>query len=431
MTPIPDHISTGLTRERLALEVRRARGPFAIWLTLLVAAIAAGGLILYHLDLPWPWQSDYSFTVAASDTSGVVSGDEVRIAGVDVGRVTGVSLQHGQPVIAATMGPQYGPIYRDARLALRPNTPLQDMYLDIENRGNRRAGALRDGIPLPVAQTQAAVQIGSVVDIFDAAVRPRVGAAIDALGDALGSQGANFRRGLTALAPFLQAARQLTSVLATRRVETAQLVHNLGLMTDELAGRDTQVRSLVSGGSVTLQRVASVESSLSALIKQLPPTLSVLPGSFSAVRTAAAQLQPALSALLPTARALGPALASLRQLSPVADSALTALDRPLPGLTALLRTATPLSGRLARAFAELTPQAPRVNHITAAVIPCELAVDRFFNWTQSTTKYYDANGTIPRAAAVVGVGSVGNTPPEKYLTAGPSCAAGAPAGGAG
>lgn len=428
---LSDHISSGLTRDRLALELRRARRPFAIWLVLLAAALGGGALILSKLNLPWPWQSQYSFAVAAGDASGVVSGDEIRIAGVPVGHVTAVSLVHGTPVIRAEMDARYGPIYRDARLALRPNTPLQDMYLDIESRGHASAGPVRAGAPLGLARTQVAVQIGSVVDIFDASVRPRVRAAIDALGQGLGSEAANFRLGLSELAPFLRAAHQLTGALAVRGVQTARLVHNLGAMTSELGARYADVRTLVGSGASTLERIASVEHSFSALIRQLPPTLRVLPGSFAAVRSAAAQLNPTLTALLPAAHALRPALAALQRLSPTATSALTALDRPLPSLTALLHAATPLSGTLSDAFSVLTPQAPRLDHITAAIVPCELAVDRFFNWTLSTMKYYDANGVIPRAAAVAGISSIGNTRPERFLGAPRSCSGGAPAGGSG
>jgi virulence factor Mce-like protein len=425
MTAIHEHISSGLTRERLTLELRRARRPFLIWLALLALALAGTAIILSKLNLPWPWQHEYRFQVTATDVSGVVSDDEVRIAGVPVGRVVAVGLQSSQPVITATISAQYGPLYRDARLQLRPNTPLQDMYLDVVSRGHRSAGVLPAGTALPVQQTQVAVQIGQVIDIFDASVRPRVRAAIDALGAGLDDHGADFRRALIELAPFLHAARQLTEAIATRQEETRRLIHNFGLMTAELARRDQQVTSLVRTGSITLERLASVERPLSALIEQLPPTLGVLPRSFAAVRFAADRLDPALTALLPAAQALSPALASLQSLSPIAEAALGALDRPLPSLTRLVDAANPLARNLERTFSALTPQAPRLDHVTAAMLPCELAVDKFFNWTMSTMKYYDSNGVIPRAAAGAGLATT-SLAREPYLTAGASCAGGSP-----
>ena len=418
MSAVKDRLSSGLTRERITLELRRARHPFLLWLALLALALTAGAVILTKLDLPWPWQSEYRFQVAVPDATGVVSGDELRIAGVTVGHVTAVGLQHGQPLLDVEMPTKYEPIYRDARLELRPNTPLQDMYLDITSRGTRSAGAVRQTGQIAVGQTQSPVQIGQLVNIFDASVRPRVTAAINALGQGLGSNGADFREALVELAPFLQAAQRLSQAVAQRRTETERLVHNFSLMTAELATRNQDLSALVRNGSGTLEHVASVEQPLADLINQLPSTLQVLPQSFAAVRVAAGRLDPALRSLLPAARALAPALRALERLSPVAQSGLAALDRPLPQLTSLLDAATPTANGLAGAFASLTPQAPRLDHVTAAIVPCELAVDKFFNWTLSTTKFSDFNGIIPR--------SIGVLTPAQLMSAFPSCAGGGP-----
>lgn len=424
MSPVEDHISGGLTRERLALELRRARRPFVIWTALVALGVLAFGAILSKLELPWPWQHQYTFKVAVADVTGVVPGNEVRIAGVPVGHVTGVSLGNGGPVLTAEVDEARGPLYRNARLELRPKTPLQDMYLDVVTRGTPRAGTLEDGETLRSAQTTTSVAIGDVVNIFDAAVRPRVRASIDALGAGLGDHGADLRQALVQLAPFLDAARNLTQTVAQRRQQTRALVHNLGLMTSELARRDAQVSRLVRGGAQTLGGLAAVEQPLSATLRELPATLAEMPSSFRALSTAAGKLDPAVAAVMPAARALDPALASLRSLSPVARTALTALDRPLPRVTALLRAATPAATSLGRALRTLGPQIPRVDRLTAAIVPCELAVDKFFNWTLSTMKYYDADGVIPRASAVAGPGSASLGVSE--LTAAPSCAGGGP-----
>jgi virulence factor Mce-like protein len=402
VSSVQDRISEGLTRERLGLEVKRAQRPFILWLLLLAAAVLAFALLLTKLHLPAPWASTYRFQLAASDVTGVQPGNEVRIGGVQVGHVTAVGLKSGTPVLAVSVDPKYGPVYSDARVEIRPNTPLQDMYLDIVSRGSRSAGAIPGGGELRAAQTQPPVQIGQVIDIFDSSVRPRVTATIAALGEGLGHHGAQLRAALVELAPFLRVAQRFDHETAVRQLQTNRLVHNFALLSGELAGRSNQLTGLVRDGAVTMGRLASVEQPLGVLIDQLPPTLRVLPPAFAAVDRAAAQLEPAARSLLPVAGALAPALRALKQLSPIAQTALSALDRPLPGLTRLLLSTSPLADQLTRSFAGLRPQAPELDRTTAAILPCETAVQKFFQWTLSVSKMSGLHGDMQRGVGLAG-----------------------------
>jgi ABC-type transporter Mla subunit MlaD len=336
-------------------------------------------------------------------------------------------------VLALSIDPKYRPVYRDARVQIRPNTPLQDMYVDIVGRGTRTAGTLPSGGELAASQTQTPVQFGEVIDIFDASVRPRVTATIDALGQGLGDHGVQLREALVELAPFLQAAQRLAYETASRQLQTRRLVHNFALLSGELAGRSTQLSELVRDGATTMTRLASVEQPLGQLIDELPPTLRVLPPAFAAVNTAAAQLDPAARSLLPVADALAPALSALQRLSPTATTALGALDRTLPGLTHLLSGARPLATWLGRSFTLLRPQAPELDRATAAIHPCETAVEKFFQWTLSVSKLSGLHGDMQRGVGLLGpqsaAGLVSPTVNGNHglLSVAPTCS-GVPAG---
>jgi hypothetical protein len=59
------------------------------------------------------------------------------------------------------------------------------------------------------------------------------------------------------------------------------------------------------------------------------------------------------------------------------------------------------------------------------VVPCELAVQKFFAWTMSVAKFSDAtSGNFPRGQQVYGTSSLGI--PDPGLKSGASCAAGGP-----
>jgi len=317
-----------LTRARLRLEARRSVTPLLMWCALVGIGLYAGFFLFSQLGIPLPWQHQYGFRVAIDDAKGVVPGsDQVRIAGVVVGKITAVNLEGSdpvRPVLTVEIGKQYAPIYKNARAELRPNTPLDDMYLDIVSRGTRSAGAVGEGGELAADRTQTPVEIGQILDVFNASVRPRVEAAIDQSGIGLGDHGAQFRQALVELAPFLRSARRLSSEIATRQSETKMLVLNLNLMSAELAKRSDQLNGLVVDAGSTFSAVGNAAGPLAQTISELPSTLEQLVPAFTEVRSAASQLDPALQALLPTARALPSGLRAAMQLADASEPSATA-----------------------------------------------------------------------------------------------------------
>jgi phospholipid/cholesterol/gamma-HCH transport system substrate-binding protein len=428
VTDVRDRLSGGLSRKRMRLELRRAVRPFFIWIGLLVLGLIGIGGLLSRLQVAWPWKDQYRIGVAVDDAKGVVPGNtEVRLAGVVVGKVDKVVLgPAGSPVLKVRIKGKYKPLYRDARLRLRPKTPLEDVYLDVEKRGTPASGKVPDGGTLAAGQTQTPVYIGRVLDVFDSDVRVREKQAIDNLGRGLGTHGADFRAALVELAPFLDAARRLSRENAIRVVQTRRLIHNFRLMTEELGSRDRQVTRLVVAGSQALGELGTVDQSLSAFIEQMPPMLRQLPVSFGTLRAASDQLDPAFDALRPVAAALPAGLSSLERLGPDLSAGAAALRRPMPRLRQLVRASGPLAHDLGQAFSHLRPAAPRLDRITAQIVPCELAVQKFFQWSLSVTKFYDVHGAFPRGQDIAGANTAGGQVRDPELRAYPGCAKGGP-----
>lgn len=429
MTSIRSRMSNRLTRDRVKLEIRRARNPFVVLVGMVVIAVLALSYLVGNLRSSLPWEHPYTVRFAVDDAKGVIAGkQEVRISGVPVGSITKVDLVGGHPVIEATIDEQYAPIYRDARVRLRPRTPLNDLFLDIERRGHSSAGKLDDGQTLPAQRTRTPVDIGRVANVFDADTRPRVKQAIEELGAGLGDHGRQLRAALVELAPFVRSAQRLTRGLAVRRGHTRRLVHNLRVMTQELGHREGELSKLVSGGAASLTELGRQDAPLGATISQLPPTLSRLQSSFAALRATSDELDPALDALGPSAEELPSGLAALRRLTLDARPAVTSLRRPVKRLAPFVRDLNPTAVDLDRAFARLVPQAPRLDRMTAKVVPCELAVQRFFHNTLSVTKFHTGRAAFPRGQLVAGLSILGGQLNDPAQKASPSCAPGGPGG---
>ncbi len=89
-----------------------------------------------------------------TDTGGLNKGDKVRIAGMDVGKIEGLSIDGDHVVIKFSIGTNA--IGTESRLAIRTDTILGKKVLEVEARGNQQ---LRPGATLPLGQSTTPYQI--------------------------------------------------------------------------------------------------------------------------------------------------------------------------------------------------------------------------------------------------------------------------------
>jgi hypothetical protein len=95
-------------------------------------------------------------------------------------------------------------------------------------------------------------------------------------------------------------------------------------------------------------------------------------------------------------------------------------------LTPLVAQLHPTVVDLDRAFAALLPQAPRIERITARIVPCELPLAKFFQQTISVTKFHTGRVAFPRGHIVGGINSLGGSLNDPAQRPGRSCAPGGP-----
>jgi ABC-type transporter Mla subunit MlaD len=392
-----------IVNDRVKLELKRATGPFLLFALLCVAGLLTGADILRNLAGDKPWVSYVKYRVAFQNVEGVVPGrHELRIDGVKAGSITASKLVDGTPVMTLNVEKRYAPVYRDARVRIRPVTPLEDMYVDIESRGHARAGKLKtgdNGDILPVAQTQSMVEIGRVLNVLDVDARARLAALLTQLGTGLNDNGAQLRAAFAEIAPFLRTAQSMGQALSQRRQNIARLVHNFGAITQVLAQRDKQLGSFVTSGDAVLTTLAQNDVPLSSTLSELPPTLASMRGAFAQLRGTEDVLDPALRELQPAAAALPDGLAALDRFARDANPAIAALRPAVRSLRPLARTVRPTAGSLATAFEDLKPETPQIDRITALAVPCLDKTSLFLSRLMSITKFGDTPNNVGNARA--------------------------------
>jgi phospholipid/cholesterol/gamma-HCH transport system substrate-binding protein len=341
---------------RTALQIRRYGRYFAILLVLVVIGSGAGFYILLQQRLPNPFSTFYSVNGAFPSAAAVVPGlgEPVNVAGVHVGEITGTSLQSGQGVIHMEIDPTKLPgrqLYRDAHADLVPNTPLKDMQVNIAP-GTPSTGVLPQGTTIPVAQTTSPVDADDLLDALDTDTRTWFTSLITELNDGTLGRGKDIRELFMNLQPTAAQLRQVGDLLAARRQELAQLVHNLGVLTKAISDKSGQLRTVVQAGDQTIQAFATQNVALQNAVTRLPGTLATARTTLADVTSFSNALGPTATALLPVARHLpttlrdtntlfqGAALLPLDQI-PAFVKAVVPLARQLPPLATALRSAVP------------------------------------------------------------------------------------------
>lgn len=286
---------------------------------LMIIAAAVGGYILVHQRITLPGENRYAIDVelptAQAFTPG--QGQQVSVAGVDVGRIGKVTLRNGRAIIRMDIKrSELSAVYADATVLSRPRTPLDDMSLELDP-GTPRAGKLDDGALIPVSRSQPNVNVDEILAGLDADTRPALQALLKGVAEGVGSgQGPiNLRKLLQKTRPTLVRTKVLTDAIRARRVELRRLVSNLAKLTGRLGEQSGDLQTLVTSGNQTFGALAAEDQAVRESLAKLPGTLRQADVALTAATPLARTLKPVLASLTPAAKALPDALAAVRPLA--------------------------------------------------------------------------------------------------------------------
>jgi ABC-type transporter Mla subunit MlaD len=421
VTAIRRRIRHRASAAQMSLQLRRSVRPTVVYAAGLALGIGCVVYIAGSLPGGGGLSSTRTYQVAVYDATGVVGGrDEVRFEGIPAGTIDSVQREHGVAVLSISLQSQYGQLYRNAQAQLRPNTPLDDMYLDIISRGTPGSGMASANQPLAPSQTASSVNISDVLNVFRGDVRANLAATLSQFGQGLGNRGAQVQAAFVKLVPFLQVAGRISQQVAIRSEETKTLIHNASLLTAELGRRQQALRTLITAGGRTLDTFASRTPALGSILSELPPTLSILNSSFASVRSVLPPVNTAVRSLYAVANELPSGLAAVRSLSAAAHPALSALVPVVTRLDPTANALRQLSGPLDTAVSTFLPQAGNVDRVTANVAGCGFTIQRFFQWTQSVFSFGDVHGEGPRGDASIALDTPGLVPDPNVVMS-PTC----------
>lgn len=328
---------------------------------LVVASLGIAGYILSHQRLYLPaWVpvvgTDFyvvnaQFSSAQAVTPG--QGQTVNIAGVPVGEIGNVTLKNGAANVELKIRRAHAPIYKNAKMLLRPKTPLSDMYIDMKP-GSPSAGEVEEGGTVPLANTQPTVNFDEFLSVLDDDTRDYLQNLLTAAGQGLDGQAGNLRQGLKRFPTTGKYGTRIVKELQTRHKNIKRAITNLALLAKALGDNSDIFASLIDSSSVTFRTWASQQESIRQIIQKAPAAFGETADAVEAAEPVVEDTAVAFKNLQPLADDLGVSLKSLRPF--FRDQAKVTKDQFRP----LARDSQPLLEQLnpaAKSFAKLTPDA--------------------------------------------------------------------------
>ena len=172
-----------------------------------------------------------------TDTGGLSKGDKVRIAGMDVGKVEGLSIDGDHIVIKFSLGTNS--IGTESRLAIRTDTILGKKVLEVEARGNRQ---LRPGDSLPLGQSTTPYQI---YDAFFDVTKAATGWNIDTVKQSLHVLSETVDQTYPHLSAALDGVAKFSDTIGKRDEEITHLLAQANQVATILGDRSQQFDRLL------------------------------------------------------------------------------------------------------------------------------------------------------------------------------------------
>src|SRR5579884_1740662 len=169
-----------------------------------VICVAIMEFLAVNIGQPVPFGQAYSVHAIFSDADGVPTAADVRVAGVDVGKVVDVThdpAYPGETVVTMDISDSAAiPLYSNGSAMVRPKTLLGEKYIDL-TVGNAATGeAIASGGFMPVGNTGLSVENDQIFNAFDSRTRAEQQQVLDEL------DAATFQRSgdIQAILPQLQ-----------------------------------------------------------------------------------------------------------------------------------------------------------------------------------------------------------------------------------
>lgn len=307
-----------------------------------------------HEGLPWSTQA--IVRAAFDDVGSLRIGDDVRVGGVRVGRVSDIAYREGRAVAELELS-GIDTVYRNAEArsaAVGARSALGAKFVNLDP-GTPEAGEIGPDEIIRAEKTSGAQDITGLFDALDAPTRKALGSLLREIGGGFAGRQADIDAALEAMPEELPNLGRVSGALAADGgADTVAALRAMDQLAGRFEGRSTQLARLNRQLGTTLDAVATDGGvPLAEALNRAPATLHRLRGSLRALEAPLADTESAMTALRPGSRALADGLPDVRGL-------LREAPRPLEKIPGVAEQATPAVRDLTPAVTDARPLAPQL-----------------------------------------------------------------------
>jgi phospholipid/cholesterol/gamma-HCH transport system substrate-binding protein len=249
-----------------------------------------------------PFKHGYRLHAVFSSAVNVRKSSPVRIAGVDVGKVSSISREGRAGVVTLEINPGGLPIHADATVKIRPRTFLEGNWFAELQPGSPSAKVLPSGSTLPITQTSDPVQLDQVLDALNTDTRANLQNFLIGFGDGFTRkptaadnaeqdpdvQGLNGAQALNKAYQRGPAALRTTAVLnqaitGTEQRDLSKLVASINKVASALNVHEQQLGELVGNFNAFFRSFATESAPLQRTVQELPSSLFAIDRGFAAL----------------------------------------------------------------------------------------------------------------------------------------------------
>lgn len=260
----------------------------------------------------------YRFKAAFPEASLLVVEADVRMAGVNVGKVKNKELGPGGRTTLAEIeiDNRFAPVKADTRAILRQKSLLGETYVEL-TPGSPNAEDLDEGATLPGRNVQETTELDEVFQAFDPKTRRNFQEWMHEAGIVSSDQySQDLSDSLGNAAPFFEDGVDLLRPLDEQEVALRQVVRDTGRVFDAITREDGDLRGLIVNGEATFSALASRDDALAETFQVFPTFLRETRATVQRLEAFARNTDPLVRDLREPADDLAPTLRDLGDLSP-------------------------------------------------------------------------------------------------------------------
>jgi ABC-type transporter Mla subunit MlaD len=403
--------------ERSARPVRRLATILAVLLAVAAAIAVASS------SSPGKGPPPYEVRAIFDDAAFAVAGEDVRIAGANVGSIQSLSVcthtdcvPPSSPLNKAAVtiqinNPEFAPFYADAHCAIRPQSLIGEKYVDCMPGTSTapklekiESGPGKGTYLLPLARTSSPVDTDIVNDISRQPIRERLTLILNELGTGLGGRGSDLNEVIHRANPALGQTDKVLKILAQQNRVLARLASESDAVLAPLARVKGQLADLIVQANTTSVASATRASDISRSFQLFPEFLRQLRPLVADLGTLADQGTPLMASLAQSAPAVSREFQNLAPFAKAARPALIDIGNEAQQSQPALLATIPLAQRLDRLGAQAKPTAQLLDRLTSSLDQTG-AIEYLMSllyYGVSATNAFDSIGHFARTEPQVG-----------------------------